>query len=86
MRTHGTKTNHTYKSHLHTHTQITYRQTQLTLTHTCASYVGAMPGSVIRALKQCGTANPVILLDEIDKLDTHSGARGDPASALLEVG
>jgi len=46
------------------------------------TYVGARPGRVLRALADAGTMNPVILLDEVDKIATH---RGDPSSALLEV-
>ena len=47
------------------------------------TYVGAMPGKIIQALKQSLTMNPVIMIDEIDKMG--SSYQGDPASALLEV-
>jgi ATP-dependent Lon protease len=47
------------------------------------TYIGAMPGKFIQAIKEVGVANPIIMLDEIDKVG--SSYQGDPASALLEV-
>src|SRR5512143_170052 len=47
------------------------------------TYIGAMPGKFVQALKEVGSANPVIMLDEIDKIG--ASYQGDPASALLEV-
>ncbi|MDY3978456.1 MAG: endopeptidase La [Tidjanibacter sp.] len=47
------------------------------------TYIGAMPGRIIETIKRCGSSNPVIILDEVDKVG--QGNHGDPSSALLEV-
>ncbi|GAA5930562.1 uncharacterized protein JCM15063_002397 [Sporobolomyces koalae] len=48
------------------------------------TYVGAMPGKLVAALRKAGTSNPVILLDEVDKMG-HASHHGDPSAAMLEV-
>lgn len=48
------------------------------------TYIGSMPGKVIQCLKKTQTENPLILIDEVDKIGSH-GYHGDPSSALLEL-
>ena len=48
------------------------------------TYIGSEPGKIVKALRTCGTENPVIVLDEIEKLGMRN-MQGDPASVLLEI-
>lgn len=48
------------------------------------TYIGALPGRIVQAFKKCQTQNPLILIDEVDKIG-HGGVHGDPSAALLEV-
>ena len=49
------------------------------------TYIGALPGKIVQALKRVNTQNPLVLIDEIDKIGIGRGVSGDPSSALLEM-